>query len=1578
MTSVRAQITPDNSLGAENSNINPDSIQGISFDRIGGGATRGANLFHSFQEFNVNNGQLVYFSNPAGIANILTRVTGINRSNILGTLGVLGNANLFLINPNGIFFGPNASLDLGGSFFGSSANSLLFDNGFEFSATNPQAPPLLTVNIPIGLRFRDSPGEISVQGLGQNNGLAGISSGFNNPTLEVPVGQNLTLVGGNVNLDGGVLQATGGRVQLGGLTAAGTVGINANQTLNFPDGVTRGDVSLTNRAGINVIANQLGGGSIDINARNIGISGLSLLTAGIASNLETANNSAGNITLNATGETRINQSRIENNVNTGTIANGGNIGITTGSFVMNLGDLNSTNFGSGSAGDISLNARNEVSINSTNVFSNVTRNGQGGDITIKAGSFSLLDGSPLQSSVRENGQGNGGNVRIDVPTGTVRIVGRDSDGNSSSIFSDVLSGASGNAGNIIINAGSIFTDNALLRARNEGNGSAGNISLQVSDAIALTNGTQISSSIFGTGNAGNITVQASGTVRIAGSDLDGNSSGIFSDVLSEASGNAGNIFINAGSIFTDDALLRARNQGNGSAGNISLQVGDAIALTNATQISSSISGTGNAGNVTLRAENGDISFAGSDIFSTVESGGIGNAGKIDIITRNLSLTDGSQLQTLVRAGQQGNAGNITVQASGTVRIAGRDSDGIRSGIFSDVLSGASGNAGNVTINAGSISTDDASLRARNEGNGSAGNISLQAGDAIALTNGSVINSSISGTGNAGDVTLRAENGDISFAGGSDIFSTVESGGMGNAGKIDIITRNLSLTDGSQLQTLVRAGQENNAGNITVQASGTVRIAGRDSDGIRSGIFSEVQSGASGDGGSITINANSIFTDDALLRARNTGNGSAGNISLQVGDAIALTNGSSINSSISGRGNAGDVTLRAENGDISLAGDSDIFSTVESGGMGNAGKIDITTRNLTLTDGAQLQTLVRAGQENNAGNITVQASGTVRIAGRDSDGNRSGIFSDVLSGASGNAGNVTINASSIFTDDALLRARNTGNGSAGNISLQVGDAIALTNGSQISSSIFGTGNAGNVTLRTENGDISLAGDSDIFSTVGSGGTGNAGGIDITTGTLSLKNGASLSVITSGMGDAGIVKIQASDISLDGVGSTGFSSGIFSTVQGNAVGNAGGIDITTGTLSLFNGAIINASTFATGDAGTVKIQASDSIFASGVGSNTVTSGIRSNVQQNAIGNAGGIQISTKNLSFTNGAQIIANTLSNGNAGNVTISASDRVSFTGVNSGIFANTASGSTGNGGNITIQQEQNRFPTIAISDGAEVTVDSQGQGQGGNLSITGNSLTLDRGIINASTQSANGGNINLTLRNFIRLRNESLISANAGGQQGGNGGNITINSPFIVAFPQNNDITANAGNGSGGQVIINATLFGIAPLSAADLQRLRPDDLDPRQLPTSDITAISRDNPSLSLPVQVDSPDVDPSRGLVELPETVTDTTQQVAQNPCRQGLGNEFVVTGRGGLPTTPNETLSSDNVRVDLLQPVASSGNSPSANIKPATTVTARRVPAQGWIFNDKDQVVLTAYDPTNTDSQRSFRTAAACPAR
>ena len=232
--SATAQIVPDKTLGAERSVVTPNvTIKGLPSARIDGGAIRGANVFHSFQEFNVKEGRGAYFSNPAGIENILTRVTGTNASNIFGKLGVLGNANLFLLNPNGIIFGPNASLDINGSFVGSTANSLNFGDGKLFSATNPTAPPLLTVKVPLGVQFpKDQPRAI-----------------VNSGNLSAGTGQNLTLLGGTV-VSTGQLSAPGGQVAVAAVPSGSVAQLSSSgQLLNIdfpsPDARVGSSASLT-------------------------------------------------------------------------------------------------------------------------------------------------------------------------------------------------------------------------------------------------------------------------------------------------------------------------------------------------------------------------------------------------------------------------------------------------------------------------------------------------------------------------------------------------------------------------------------------------------------------------------------------------------------------------------------------------------------------------------------------------------------------------------------------------------------------------------------------------------------------------------------------------------------------------------------------------------------------------------------------------------------------------------------------------------------------------------------------------------------------------------------------------------------------------------------------------------------------------------------------------------------------------------------------------------------------------------------------------------------------------------------
>ncbi|KYC39759.1 hypothetical protein WA1_29840 [Scytonema hofmannii PCC 7110] len=421
---ARAQLATDTTLGNESSIVTPNVvINGLPSDRIDGGAIRGVNLFHSFSEFNVGEGRGVYFSHQPGTENILSQITGNNPSNILGTLGVTGgNANLFLINPNGIIFGTNASLDVKGSFVATTANGIQFDNLGFFSATNPEAPSLLLTINPRALFFN----QINQNAVIQNNSIApaGIDpAGFNALGLRVPDGKSLLLVGGNVTMDGGKLSAYGGRVELGGLAAPGNITLSINgdsQSLRFPENVTRADVLLSDRSAINVEGS--GSGNITINARNVELLKESALFAGIGEGLGTPETVAGDITLNATGEIKVaGRSRIANFVFSGAKGNGGNITIDAGSLSLpDNAQLTAVTFGQGNAGNVTVRAKGAVSLVEGDILSTVEAGGVGksGNIDINAASLSLINSAQLLTFTREAsdtqpaGQGDAGNVNV--------------------------------------------------------------------------------------------------------------------------------------------------------------------------------------------------------------------------------------------------------------------------------------------------------------------------------------------------------------------------------------------------------------------------------------------------------------------------------------------------------------------------------------------------------------------------------------------------------------------------------------------------------------------------------------------------------------------------------------------------------------------------------------------------------------------------------------------------------------------------------------------------------------------------------------------------------------------------------------------------------------------------------------------------------------------------------------------------------------------------------------------------------------------------------------------------------------
>ena len=442
---AQSNIVPDNTLGSESSIVSPEPSNAL-IEQITGGAQRGQNLFHSFEEFNVAEGRGAYFviTDP-NIANILSRVTGNNISEIFGTLGTSGASqpNLFLINPNGIIFGENASLDLGASFVATTANSIQFGEEGFFSASDPETPPLLTVQ-PSAFFFNQvNPGEI------QNNSFA---SAGTDPTgnasffgLRVPDGESMSFFAGDVAVNSGGMVALDGQINLAAVKS-GTIAFEENN-FSLDDNAERGNVSLTNGAGL--LAAGSSGGKIAIAAENISISGNSTVTTGFLSNLGSIEAQADDIELNATDNIAIANSFVFNRINENATGNSGDLIINTQNLsITDGGQIGVLTFGTGDTGNVIINASEAITLDSTNtdsltgIFAQTLQSGTGnvgkteietqnliiannariatntfgvgnaGNLSIQTQSIEILSGAQLSTSSLDRGQGNA----VDTPT----------------------------------------------------------------------------------------------------------------------------------------------------------------------------------------------------------------------------------------------------------------------------------------------------------------------------------------------------------------------------------------------------------------------------------------------------------------------------------------------------------------------------------------------------------------------------------------------------------------------------------------------------------------------------------------------------------------------------------------------------------------------------------------------------------------------------------------------------------------------------------------------------------------------------------------------------------------------------------------------------------------------------------------------------------------------------------------------------------------------------------------------------------------------------------------------------------
>jgi filamentous hemagglutinin family protein len=644
-----AQVAPDGSVGTTVSAVGNQYT-------INNGTQVGGNLFHSFSQFSIPTGGAARFNNALTVQTIFARVTGGSVSNIDGLLQTNGSASLFLLNPAGILFGSNASLNLGGSLVATTANSIKFADGNEFGATQTTGNPLLTVSVPIGLQMGQSPGAIAVQGNGQVlSKPTSFSPTIRNPgstALQVQPGRTLALVGGNLNLNGASLVAEQGRIELGSLSGAGWVSLTPiaqGYQLGYDREQPFGEIQLAQRSVLDV--SGVNAGSVQVQGRQIQLTDGSLI---LAQNLGPL--AGGTILLQASE--RINligtipDSLTSSGVQSQSLGSGasGTIQITTPQLTLQDGaGVNALTYGVGDSGKIEV-AATAITLSGysptnpnlvTSLNTSTYGSGNAGSVLVNSESLLLSNAASLSSATF--GFGSSGQVTIHTTTATV-IGGANSIGLYSAIASTTV-----------------------------GTGSAKTLTLNTT-RLRILDGGSVGATAFFTGQGGNVTVNATEAIEISGRGTNNvssiNSSTLYLPPLVQQSFGLPNILTaNAGSvsvttphlIVTDGGAVSVTNQGSGNGGALAIAA-NLIKLDRQGSIQAQTA-SGEGGDIQIQAQSGLILRHGSFISAT--AGGTGNGGNITI---NAPIIAGFENSDIVANAVKGRGGNINITTQGIIGL----------------------------------------------------------------------------------------------------------------------------------------------------------------------------------------------------------------------------------------------------------------------------------------------------------------------------------------------------------------------------------------------------------------------------------------------------------------------------------------------------------------------------------------------------------------------------------------------------------------------------------------------------------------------------------------------------------------------------------------------------------------------------------------------------------------------------------------------------------------------------------------------------------------------------------------------
>lgn len=659
---------------------------------ITSGERHGTNLFHSFSHFSVPTGGSANFQNPTDILNIISRVTG-SASTIDGTIETAGDTNLFLINPQGIVFGPNARLNINGSFIGTTASSINFKDGTVFTATESTTPVLLTMSTPAGLQMGTSSGDIQVTGSGHviTRDPSFSVTASSGSELQAGVGNTFALIGRNMHLDDAHLSASAGHIELGSVES-GDVQMTSDMQrwqFDYSQATNFGNLRLKNSL---VEAIGAGGGQLQLRGGDIWLEQDSQVFV-----QNTGVQPSGGIAVSAEDTLTIQGFDITRFTGIGTVGSS----LTTESLF-------------GISGDINVSTRQLTLHDGGGLFSRSVA-APGSDIIINTTEFvELIPSANFAANIDSLTLGpfQAGNVVVDTPQ--LRVI----DGSK---LSSITYGA-GNSGNVTINNAQMIEVSgvqssslipSLIGSATLGFGNAGNVKIDT-DQLNIRAGGRVDSSTTTSGNAGSVTIDAETAVTVSGRvansinpSLISSSATLLDESLRVAlglppapTGDAGDVLVETPLLqVLDGAQVAVRNQGSGAGGTLRTLSDTIILRDGAGIVASTLSGRG--GNVELRANSALVSRARSII--SAEAGGAGDGGNVDIKTPFLIALEDSDI---VANAFQGRGGNVLISAQSVLGTEFRD----RLTPQSDITASSQfGTNGTVTLDTPAVAPDSSAI-----------------------------------------------------------------------------------------------------------------------------------------------------------------------------------------------------------------------------------------------------------------------------------------------------------------------------------------------------------------------------------------------------------------------------------------------------------------------------------------------------------------------------------------------------------------------------------------------------------------------------------------------------------------------------------------------------------------------------------------------------------------------------------------------------------------------------------------------------------------------------------------------------